>query len=99
MSRSPNVLRDRRERAEAQPNQLEGSRGERKTVSQNWVCYFHEGPCKLLRNIGAYSLEQHGNSCFRWWEIWDKINLKTRTFWKKKDAVTLFESLLEGAAE
>jgi len=62
-------------------------------MTQQWHCYFHNGPCKLLQSKNGIQLEQHDNGVFRWWEIWNSLTYKTLTFPKKRDALKTFKEL------
>jgi len=63
---------------------------------KNWHCYFHEGPCKLLKEKNGVQLEQHGNSSFRWWTVYNRDDFKSVDFWRKREAIEHFEKLCVG---
>jgi hypothetical protein len=59
-----------------------------------WTCYFHEGPCALVKKKNGVQLERHANSRFAWWEIYDSTQLKTFAFQKRCDAFKKFEEMV-----
>ena len=59
-----------------------------------WHCYFHEGPCKLLDQKDGVQFEQHGNSRYRWWEVYDRNNFKIENFKRKVEAREYFLKLV-----
>jgi len=59
-----------------------------------WKCYFHNGPCKLLKKYGGITLERHSNGKYVWWEVYSQNMFKTWTFKRKRDAEAHFELLV-----
>ncbi|RLI46926.1 hypothetical protein DRO69_02045 [Candidatus Bathyarchaeota archaeon] len=64
-------------------------------MTENWKCYFHNGPCRLLKKSGGVSLEKHSNGIYVWWEVYSQNMFKTWIFERKSDAIHHFDCLVE----